>query len=84
MTQNVKIVYVAERQDPLIDLSTLTKIGRHASRSARDNALRHGVGFTYAKKGKIIKVNPDGSEQLIRTINNIENFPTLEADLCQG
>ena len=34
MGQLVRKVSVAKRQDPLIDFTTLAKIGRHASRSA--------------------------------------------------
>ena len=83
MGQLVRKVSVAKRQDPLIDFTTLAKFGRHASRSAREKALSQGVGFTYAKGGRIMKRNPDGTEQLIRVMDDMNDFPTLQADLCQ-
>lgn len=84
MTKSVKKVSVVKRQDPLNDFVTLTKIGLNASRTARKQASLRGVSYTYAKNGKILKRNPDGSEQLIRERNDIDNFPPLESDLCQG
>lgn len=80
----VRKVSVAKRKDPLNDLTTLAKIARHASRSAQEKALSQGVSFTYARNGRIMKRNPDGSEQFIRAIDNMDDFPTIEDDLRQG
>lgn len=84
MSQTVKKISVVKRQDPLDDFMTLSRIGRAASRLARAKALKQGVGYTYGKSGRIIKRNPDGSEQLIRVMKDAESFPSLQADLCQG
>ena len=83
MTQSIKKVYVVQRQDPLDDFDTLAKIGRSASRSARAKARKQGVSFTFAKAGRVIKQHPDGSEQLVRIMSELENFQSLQADLCQ-
>ena len=84
MAKKVTTVYVAKRKNPLDDFETLTEIGLQASRSARSAALSKGVSFTFAQAGRVMKRNPDGSTQVIRDMENVDNFPLLEADLCQG
>ena len=84
MTQSLKKVSVVKRKDPLNDFATLTKVGRQASRSAQKKALNQGVGYTYAKAGRVMKRHPDGSDEFIRMIDGYDDFPTLEEDLCQG
>jgi len=83
MIKSIKKVSVTKRKDPLIDFNTLMTIGRHASRSAREKALSHGVSFTYAKDGRIMRRFPDGSEQFVRVLSDATAFPSLEADLCR-
>ncbi|WP_340677298.1 hypothetical protein [Paraglaciecola sp.] len=84
MTQQLTKVYLAKRKNPLDDFETLMEIGLQASRSARATALSNGVSFTFAQAGRVMKRNPDGSTQVIREMENVDNFPSLEADLCQG
>lgn len=84
MAKKITKIYVAKRKNPLDDFETLTGIGLQASRSARAAALNNGVGYTFAQAGRVMKRLPDGSTQVIREMDNIEDFPSLEADLCQG
>jgi hypothetical protein len=84
MAKKVTRVYVAKRKNPLDDFETLVEVGLQASRSAKAIALSNGVRFTFAQAGRVLQRNPDGSTQLIRAMENIDDFPPLEADLCQG
>jgi hypothetical protein len=83
MTQLVRKVTQTKRKDPLNDLATLASIGRQASRSAREKALRQGVSFTFAKDGVMQRRNPDGTTHVIGELSDSRDFPTLEQDLCR-
>ena len=83
MTQRVPRVSSRTRKDPLIDFNTLTSIGRDASRAAKAKAFEQGLTVTIARSGRIMKQSSDGSVVDVGPLQDFEDFPTLEQDLCQ-
>ncbi|WAJ70124.1 hypothetical protein [Catenovulum adriaticum] len=84
MAQPIKRVTITKRKEPLTDFATLAIVGRHAARSARAKAIENGVGYTFAKEGRIMKKNADGSTQVVKIMDDFDDFPSLEDELCQG
>ena len=79
----VKLRQVREpkRKDPLIDIASLSDLGKAASKRAQKAALEQGVDIVLGVEGKVVRLKADGSKEVIGELNN-DNFPSLEEDLC--
>lgn len=82
-TVKIKRISSSKRKDPLNDINTLNKIGRAATKQARNRAFENGASVTIAIKGSTYRLKPDGSKELVRQ-KKTADFPRIEDDLCLG
>lgn len=78
----IQRISLTKRKDPLTDLTNLNRIGRLATKTARDRAFKNGAYITIAKHGKVYKVYPDGTKEVVNNINIVKSIPKIEDDLC--
>jgi len=83
MAQQVTKVSSRTRKDPLTDFNTLTSIGRDASKAAKAKAFEQGLSVTIARSGRKMKLSSDGSVVDMGPLQDTDDFPSLEQDLCQ-
>lgn len=83
-TAKIQRISLSKRKDPLIDLTSLERIAKSATKIARERAFRSGATITIAQQGKVYRVYSDGKKELIRTNKSAELFPRIEDDLCRA
>ena len=77
----IERVKYQRNDDPLLDMETLSEIGKRASQKAKARAFENGSPITIERNGAIVQIFPDGKESILKPASN-EPFPTLEEDLC--
>ena len=66
---------ISRKKSPEIRTKTIQKVARDASRNAKQNALNSGIPVTRMNGNDIVKVYPDGSTELIKTLENSSVTP---------
>ncbi|GAW96471.1 MULTISPECIES: hypothetical protein [Colwellia] len=74
-------ISATKRKDPLTDLTSLNRIAKLATKTARIRAFKNRAYITIAQHGKIYKVYSDGKKEIVKD-KNVVSIPRIEDDLC--
>ena len=79
----LKKISKKKRTEPLLDIETLQKLAKQASRRAIKYAENSGVSAVFVKDGKLVKRNPDHS---ITELKKMADKPRLRIEdiFCQA
>lgn len=73
-------VTIRKRKDPLDDLTSLDKIAKLATKTARERAFKNGAYIVISKNRVTYKVFSDGREEVLKDKDK-NSIPRIEDDL---
>lgn len=78
---SIRRVPISIRKDPLDDFTTLKRIAKLATKTARARAFQNGAYIVVTKKRVTYKIFPDGRKEIIKEKSE-NSIPRIEDDLC--